>query len=174
MMMVRMRGENPVRALLSSLLILAVPASAAVCPAKGAQAPLFSFPLAHGGRISRADLLAKRQAAVISFWRHDCVPCRAELPALQKLAAEWGDRVGVVIVHVGESEQEVLAFLDGQKLALSAALDLSEKISRERFCVSGLPRLFVLDAKGNLAKDMEGGVANFEATLRAAVQPLLH
>jgi len=168
-----MRGEDTVRAFLAFLLVLAVPAVAAVCPAKGKPAPAFSFPLAHGGRVSRADILAKRQAAVISFWRHDCVPCKAELRALQKLAAEWGDRVGVVIVHVGESEQEMLAFLDGQKLALPAALDLSEKLSRERFCVSGLPRLFVLDGKGNVIADLSGGQPDFESALRAAMAPLL-
>ena len=161
------------RLLLALVLLTSASARAASCPAKGSLAPAFSFPLARGGRVARGDLLVKKRAAVVAFFRFDCIPCKAELPELQKLSQAWGDKVSVLLVHVGESEEKMLAFLEEQKLTLPAALDASEKASRERYCVNGLPRLLVLDGKGAVVADFEGAQPQFAAALRAVVDPLL-
>lgn len=156
------------------LLALALLLAAPVCPAKGAAAPRFNLPLARGGRVSLGDLLVKKRAALVSFWRYDCKPCVAELPALQKLAAEWGDKVSVLAVHVGGPEEKMLAFLDEKTIKLAAAFDESEKVSHDRYCVDALPGLLVVDGKGNVAAVLLGEQRDFEKTLRAAVEPLLH
>ncbi len=155
------------------LLALALLLSAPVCPAKGSIAPRFNLPLARGGRVSLTDLLVKKRATLVSFWRFDCKPCLAEMPALQRLVTEWGDKVSAVAIHVGGPEEKMLAFLDEKQLQLSAAFDETEKVSKGRFCVEALPRLFVLDGKGAVAAILSGEQPEFEKTLRAAVAPLL-
>jgi peroxiredoxin len=155
------------------LLALALLLSAPVCPAKGAVAPRFNLPLARGGRISLSDLLVKKRATLVSFWRYDCKPCVAELPALQKLVGEWGEKVSAIAVHVGGSEEKMLAFLDEKHVLVPAAFDQTEKVSHDRFCVDSLPRLFVLDGKGAVAAILSGEQPDFEKALRAAVEPLL-
>ena len=157
------------------LLALALLLSAAAphCPAKGDAAPRFNLPLARGGRISLSELLMKKRATLVSFWRYDCKPCVAELPALQKLIGEWGDKVSALAIHVGGPEEKMVAFLDEKHLLLPTAFDETEKVSHDRFCVDALPRLFVLDSKGAVAAILAGEQPDFEKVLRAAVEPLL-
>jgi len=153
------------------------------CPAKGISAPAFSFPLARGGRTSLHDLLAKHRPVVVSFWSTTCGPCKVELPQLDKLSREWGEKVSVVTVHVGAASREhddldttsaeVLAFFDAQQIGLPAAIDSNAKVSKEHWCVSGLPRLFVLDEEGRVAADLQTAQTDFESSLRAVVAPLL-
>jgi len=162
-------------ALLLSAPVAAAPAAAAPqCPGKGSPAPRFNLPLARGGRISLTELLPKKRAAILSFWRFDCVPCVAELPELQKLVAAWGGRVSALAIHVGGPEEKMLAFLDDQKLALPVAIDGNpEAFSEKRYCVSALPQLLVLDSAGKVVATLVGAQPDFARSLRAAVEPLL-
>ena len=142
------------------------------CPGPGATAPPFSFPIPlgeSGARASLSALKAKGKPIVLAFWAYHCAPCILEMPALQKLSAEWGENVSVLLVHVGEDEARMRAALDKWNIKLTSALDESETKSKEGYCVAGLPRLFVLDGKGVIRSSFGGLGEAFEETLRAAV-----
>ncbi len=162
----------------------AVPAPAApACPTPGAPTAAFSFPLPlSGDRVSLNSLKSKDKPIVLAFWAYSCGPCILELPALQKLSSEWGDRVSVVLVHVGGcgddapagcGEQKMRDALDKWQITLPAALDESKKISGEKYCVKELPRLLVLDGAGTVKGSFGALGAGFEATVRAEVARLL-
>ena len=143
------------------------------CPAPGKAAPPFSFPVpagAPGERASLSALKAKKRPAVVAFWAWSCAPCILEMPALQKLAAEWGEKTSVLLVHVGEDEARMKDALEKWSIKLPSALDESAKKSREAYCVSGLPRVFVLDEKGTVRAALGSLGEKLEATLRAEVE----
>jgi thiol-disulfide isomerase/thioredoxin len=61
--------------------------------------PDLTLPCFTGGRpVGLADL---RGPAVINLWASWCGPCRTELPAMQRLADQAGDRLRVVGVDTG-------------------------------------------------------------------------
>ena len=140
------------------------------CPAPGTPAPPFSFPLPPGDdRVSLNALKAKKRPIVLAFWAWNCGPCILEMPALQKLAAEWGDGVSVLLVHVGESEEKLRDALDRWSIKLPSAIDASAKKSGEEYCASALPRLYVLDAQGTVRAALGALGDKFESTVRGEV-----
>ena len=149
------------------------PAPAKVCPAVGAPAPAFTLPRARGGEeIALRALLAQKRPVVIDFWRFDCTPCLLELPLLQKLAGEWGERVSVVTVHHGDPEDRMLDALDKVAVTLPTGFD-SYKSVGDRFCVAAYPRLFVVDVSGVVRRIIGADAKPFERVLREAVEPLI-
>lgn len=144
----------------------------ASCPVVGSAAPPFALPLASGGRVSLRELLERKRPVVISFWRHDCAPCVAEFPELQKLADSWGEQVSVILIHVGGPEEKMRARLEEWRVALPALLDSFECTSA-RYCADSFPQLWVLDAQGNVRAAFKGAQKEFSKTVRAAVAPLL-
>ena len=63
--------------------------------------------------------------------------------------------------------------LEHWNIKLTAALDESAKKSQGEYCVTALPRLFVLDAKGAVQSALGPLGEKFEASVRAEVGKLL-
>jgi thiol-disulfide isomerase/thioredoxin len=145
------------------------------CPAPGSVAPAFSFPVprTNNERISLRSLKSKGRPIVLAFWAFSCAPCIREMPALRRLAAEWGDRVSVLLIHVGGPEDRMLAALDRWLIGLPSALDESKKRSVEQYCADELPRLYVIDAKGAVQASFGGLGDALDSTVRKAVAPLV-
>src|SRR6266511_4674197 len=68
-----------------------------------------------------ADDLAGRQWSLadgagritwVNFWATNCEPCRTEMPAMQRLADAYADRLLVLGVDWGESRAAVTDFVD--------------------------------------------------------------
>jgi cytochrome c biogenesis protein CcmG/thiol:disulfide interchange protein DsbE len=124
----------------------------------GAPAPAFELGLADGGRFR----LAPGRPMVLDFWASWCVPCREELPMLDRLAARYRGRADLVAVNVedAENEPDVRAFLREAHLTMPVAL-------AERYHVEGLPHTVVIDRAGRVAKVFVG-----ETSERAIVEAI--
>jgi peroxiredoxin len=69
----------------------------------GNRAPDFALQTLDGSTIALSDLLG--QPLLINYWATWCVPCKAELPILERLFQEYQSR-GLMIVSVDAIEQD--------------------------------------------------------------------
>ena len=94
------------------------------------------------------------QKLLVNFWASWCVPCRAEMPALQALAHTYDSDTFEVLpinLDVGDSGLEkARQFLADEKLDLPlypAPLQAFQRLQQEAVTV-GLPTTLLLDEKG--------------------------
>ena len=130
-----------------SLPSIGAPSSA---PRIGAQAPDFTLTTADGGVVKLSDLRGKR--VVLNFWATWCPPCRAEMPDINSVAADYREQ-GVVVLAVDqlESPDKVAAFFSEVGIGASPAIIPifdSQGTVGEAYRVSALPSTFVIDTKG--------------------------
>ena len=113
-----------------------------------------AFKDASGAPKTIADFAGK--ALLVNFWASWCVPCRAEMPALDALAAKYNSESFEVLpinLDIGEGglekAQAFLAEGNFQHLPLYADSSFSafERLKREAVAI-GLPATLLLDAKG--------------------------
>jgi thiol-disulfide isomerase/thioredoxin len=131
----------------------AVLAAAAIASAQGqikpwtgrATPPLVLKDL-DGRRVDLADL--RGRVVIVNFWATWCIPCKDELPSLQRLREKMaGKPVEVLTVNFGEMAERVRPFMQKEGLALPVLLDTQKDVGRD-WKVGGLPMTFVIDAKG--------------------------
>ncbi len=128
-----------------------------------------------GGRETRfASVFRQGRPVVLNFWAGRCPPCRAEMPAFQRVAEAYGDRVLFVGVDVGsftalgtpEDARRLLADL-GIRYPAARAVDASPL---KLYGVTSMPSTVFLDRQGRIV-EKAGGVLT-EGQLRAAVERL--
>ena len=107
-----------------------------------------------GGKKTIADFAGK--TLLVNFWASWCVPCRAEMPALDALATQYNsDRFMVLPINLDIGEggldkaKQFLAEGEFKNLLLYADSSFSafERLKREAVAI-GLPATLLLDQKG--------------------------
>ena len=129
-----------------------------------------------GGKLTVADF--KGRPILLNLWATWCIPCRAEMPALDRLqAAKGGPGFEVVAVNVDTAKLERrAAFLDrvGVK-SLTRYADPSgdafETLHKDGKAL-GLPVTLVIDKDGCEVAAVEGGAKWDSAEAQALVQAL--
>lgn len=85
---------------------------------------------------------------VVNFWASWCVPCREELPAMNRAAAKLRERPVVwLAVNVGEDREAVAGFTTDYPIDFTVLLDPSGRTSQS-WQVAGMPTTFILDPQG--------------------------
>lgn len=133
----------------------------------GKPAPALKVKAIDGAEIDLAAL--KGKVVLLDFWATWCVPCRRELPNLEKLHKEFGEQ-GVVVVgmNVGEERSTVQDFLKSAGLSYPVApIDETAQPIAD-LAVNSYPTVVVVDREGKIAS-YEVGVRGEEG-LRAALQ----
>ena len=140
------------------------------------RAEQFAFEREGGGKQTLADF--RGRAVLLNLWATWCVPCRAEMPALDRLQAAKGDQgFEVVAVNVDTARLDRrAAFLDsiGVK-ALTRYADPSGDVFetlRKDGKALGLPVTLVIDKDGCEIGAVEGGVKWDSAEAEALVGAL--
>lgn len=66
-----------------------------------------------------------RKPVYFKLWASYCLPCRAQMPGLEKIYEALGDRMQIVAVNagVGDDAAKVRAFVTGTKLRMPVAID---------------------------------------------------
>lgn len=97
------------------------------------------------------------KVVVLNFWATWCAPCRAEMPALDALAAAMAPEVAVVPVATGRNPPPSIDkfFADAAITHLPVLLDPKSALAREMGVV-GLPVTVVLDREGREVARMIG------------------
>jgi len=113
--------------------------------ASGESAPAASFPLLAGGLGSLADY--EGTPVVLNFFGSWCVPCKKEMPDLQRVHEELGDRVAFLGLAVNDSERDAKAFVERYGVTFDTGRDPSGKLATELGVVN-FPSTFFISADG--------------------------
>ena len=147
----------------------------------GSRAPEFAMRTLSGDSFSVAS--ARGHVLVLNVWATWCIPCRQEMPALERLYESLKER-GLQVVGVstdasegtfgpwGEKGGDVEAFV--QQLGLTFPIVHDGKRTVEPlYLVQGLPTTFVIDKNGRIAKKVLGARKWDDAANMAFIQKLM-
>jgi thiol-disulfide isomerase/thioredoxin len=93
---------------------------------------------------------------VVEFWATWCPPCRASIPHLTKLQAQYKDKITIIGVSVDKDPaQKVKEFVDkkGETMEYTVAYEAEGKVSKaysRAFGQEGIPHAFIVDRQGKI------------------------
>lgn len=100
---------------------------------------------------------AAGQVTLVNIWATYCIPCRAEMPAMEKLYKEMGPRgFRIVAISIDEgSPKDVQDFVNELGITFEILHDQTGDIQRV-FQTTGVPESFLLDKHGVIVKKVIG------------------
>jgi len=141
-------------------------------PQQGFLAPDFELQTLDGETIKLSNL--RGQAVLINLWATWCPPCRAEMPAIEKVYNEYQDQ-GLVVLAVNMTYQDaysdIAPFIDEYGLTFPVLLDETSKVGTA-YQLRSLPSSFFIDRDGIISEVVIGGPMA-EALLRTRVEQIL-
>ena len=137
------------------------------------QAPDFSLDDMDGEQHSLRDYRGK--VIMLNFWATWCPPCRREIPSMESIYQDMGDKGFVVLgVNQFETPDYVFAYM-GQLSVFPTFPILFDSDSRisERYAVKGLPTTLLINRQGEVVYRAAGGRDFDHPEVRAIVEKLL-
>lgn len=117
-------------------------------PIIGQPAPDFALRRSDGAVVKLSDLRGK--VIWLNFWATWCVPCKQELPDIQKLYDEKrGDGLEVLEINYQEGRADALAYMEARSLTMPLLLDGGSVF--DQYKLKGLPDSFFIDRDGKLS-----------------------
>ena len=86
---------------------------------------------------------------ILNFWASWCDPCREEMPLLQQVYEDLGDRIFVVGINYAESSSQVLSFTHTIEVTFPILLDSKGEVT-ERYQIAGFLTTFFVSSEGKL------------------------
>lgn len=141
-------------------------------PRAGFAAPDFTLSTPDGASVTLSDL--RGRPVIVNLWASWCGPCRAEMPALQRVHEAYQD-AGLVILAVNATHQDTqtaaLAFAREHGLTFPILLDVDGHAS-DAYQLSALPSTYFIGPDGIITEVVIGGPMA-EALLITRVEKLL-
>lgn len=141
-------------------------------PQIGFLAPDFNLKTLGGENVKLSDLRGK--VVLVNIWASWCPPCRAEMPAIERLYQTYKDQ-GFVVLAIDSTVQDTAAnaaaFVAENRLSFPILLDEDGTATR-LYRVQSLPSSFFIDPDGIIREVVIGGPMA-EALLISRVGKLL-
>ena len=137
----------------------------------GFLAPDFTLTTLAGESVRLIDL--RGRTVIINLWSSWCPPCRAEMPALQRVSLDYPpDELMILAVNLTsqDSREAAAQFAQENNLTFPILLDESGVVGA-LYQTSALPTTFFIAADGTIREMIVGGPIS-EALLRAQVDQL--
>ena len=142
-----------------------------VGPQVGLRAPDFTLQAMDGMTYHLSELAG--QAVLINYWTTWCIPCKAELPILEKLHQEYQPR-GVLIVSINAIDQDspdkVQGIIDQFGMTFPVLLDQGSQFANLYQAIF-FPTTILVDASGVIREITLGD--STEAELRTSLDKVL-
>ncbi|HEY4717434.1 MAG TPA: redoxin domain-containing protein [Anaerolineales bacterium] len=147
-------------------------AQAQAAPQTGFLAPDFTLESFSGESVTLADL--RGRPILINLWASWCLPCRAEMPAIQRVYDRYrnqGFQVLAINMTLQDNRNNARAFVDEFSLTFPILLDVDGKVAA-LYRLRALPSSYFVDANGIIQDVVIGGPMD-EALLASRVEQLL-
>jgi len=119
-------------------------------------APNFSITLFDGGNFQLSE--HKGKPVLINFFASWCVPCKEEMPALEKMSREYKAKgVSFLGIAVDDSEEKARKFVEELGVSFATGHDNTGDI-KEAFGLYGVPTTYFIDKEGVINYLHAGGV----------------
>ncbi|MDB2448707.1 TlpA family protein disulfide reductase [bacterium] len=93
---------------------------------------------------------------LVNLWASWCIPCREELPALNRLRQRMAPgELRMVALNYGDAPAQIDAFVERLPIDLDIWLDADTRVSRQ-LPMRGLPTTFLIDSQGQVRYRLEG------------------
>lgn len=113
----------------------------------------------------------KGEVVFLNLWATWCAPCLKEMPDIQKLYTDYGDKVGFLLV-TEEETAKVDAFLQRKPYTLPIYFTDKRDIPKE-IASKSMPTTYIMDKSGKIIR-AETGAANWNGSeVRAMLDRLL-
>ena len=141
-------------------------------PQVGFAAPGFTLKTPKGETYTLSEL--KGKPVLINLWATWCPPCRAEMPAIQKIYDEYKDQ-GFIVLAINMTSQDnplnIVPFASEFDLNFPILLDETGDLGRA-YQLRSLPSSFFINRVGVISEVVVGGPMA-EALLRTHVEKIL-
>ncbi|UOB18298.1 TlpA family protein disulfide reductase [Abyssalbus ytuae] len=114
---------------------------------------------------------AKGKLILVNFWATWCPPCIAEMPSLQTLYNDYGDKMEFLFV-TNDKEEAIVKFLDKNEYNLP----VYHSITRvpDDFDTSGIPATFLISKEGDIVVSKVGAADWNSEKFRETLNDLLN
>ena len=126
-----------------------------VPPRNEMPAPDFTLETSTGSTLSLSDF--KGKVVLLNFWATWCVPCKKELPSMQRLYDFLKkDGFEVIAISIDRDQRErVNQYVKDYHLTFPVLLDPSQKV-RKNYFIMGLPTSYLIGGDGKLKGFVSG------------------
>lgn len=126
-------------------------------PQKGFLAPDFTLETLAGETLTLSDF--RGQGVLVNLWASWCGPCRAEMPAMQRVYDQYKDQ-GFVVLAVNITSQDSLtnavAFAEEHNLTYPILLDVRGEVA-DAYNMRAFPSSYFVDKDGIITEVIIGG-----------------
>ena len=134
-------------------------------------APGFTLPDLERGKVSLKDFRGK--LLILNFWASWCVPCREEMPAMERLYQKYRDQGFVILgVNLKDDKKSAIAFVKELKITFPIAFDPAGEVGL-LYGAWGLPATYLIDTKGIALARAWGPADWFSPRARELIEALL-
>jgi peroxiredoxin len=141
-------------------------------PHENFSAPDFTLETMDGEQIGLSD--QRGEVVLVNFWASWCLPCKAEMPAMEEIYRAY-EPLGFVVLAVNTTDQDSLekaaAFVSENGLTFPVLLDRDGSFSR-LYAIRGLPTSFFIDRDGIIREVVVGGPMS-AALIQSRIEDLL-
>ena len=133
---------------LFTLLPSSTPSSAGV--QVGTVAPAFVLPIYGGGGSGSVDLRALRgRPVVLNFWSESCIPCRTEMPFLERTYTQYGAHAQFALLGIDQADpkEDISPFGKAYVITYPLLFDPGGKVN-SAYVVTAIPTTYFIDSNG--------------------------
>jgi len=141
-------------------------------PQAGFTAPDFTLKTPTGETFTLSEL--RGQAVLVNLWATWCPPCRAEMPAIEKVYQEYKDQ-GFIVLALNMTYQDdpfkVVPFIQEYNLTFPILLEETGDVA-SLYQLRSLPSSYFINRAGIIQEVVIGGPMS-EALLRTRIEQIL-